>query len=100
MEAVAQTESFFRSHNLREDINEYLESYRALVSINLYNIIVRSDYTGIERKILKGEILGKRRQYFHNQVLNKKTKIMIFIMDKLPRLYDCAIKCITGRRRE
>lgn len=97
LEAYAETVDFFRFHTANAEIDEYLECYQAMLYINLYNKIIRSNYYGDERKEIFNAILLNEKKYLANNVLNKKIKIMIFMICRMPTLYNKVLLKKGGR---
>ena len=92
IEAYEETVAFFEKYQLDEDISEYLNCYRAMIYVNLYNKIVRCGYVGPEKNILKNDILTQKKKYLKNQVLSRKLKMMIRLLSTLPGIYNFVVR--------
>jgi len=90
LEAVDETKEYFKN---KTDYNyeEELICYETLIITNLINTMIRSKYSGKEKKQLIDKLKKNKEKIYENKFLSKKKKLLIKLLINCKFIYESLV---------
>ena len=86
LQAIKETKEFFKEKNVNLDME--LECYEAIIKINILNNMITDNFYGEEKNKIINDIKNNKRKFIKNKYINKKVKLLIFLVTGKCRVYN------------